>query len=79
MKYDALHPDGLTYAMIPTAPDCPIELRARLRVLQERLRTERRQARVTHHTILCYRAKLARMIDDLARKAVASAVRPRHS
>lgn len=66
--YDTCHPDGLTYAMIPSAPDCPIELRARIRVLVERLRLERRRARVTYHAILCYRTKLERIVAELERK-----------
>jgi hypothetical protein len=70
VKYSRLHPAGLTYAIFPLPPDCPIELRAQIRVLTERLRKERRQARVTFHQIKVYRRKLGEIIDELARKAV---------
>lgn len=58
VKYSALHPHGLTFAIFPLPPDCPIELRARLRVLKERLAAERRKARVTFHQIKVYRRRL---------------------
>ena len=72
VRYSTLHPDGLTYAIFPLPPDCPIELRAQLRVLKTRLAKERKTARVTFHQIKVYRRKLGEIVDELARKAVAN-------
>lgn len=70
--YDAFHPDGLTYAIFPLPPSCPLALRSHLRVLKVRLAAERRTARVTFHEIKCAETALAALISDLARKAVAA-------
>lgn len=70
VRYSALHPEGLTFAILPLAPDCPIELRAQIRSLTQRLRDERRKARATFHQIKVYRRKLEWLIDDAARRAV---------
>lgn len=58
VRYSAVHPEGMTLAIFPLAPDCPIELRAQIRVLKARLAAERRKARVTFHQIKVYRRKL---------------------
>lgn len=71
VKYSALHPDGLTFAIFPLAPDCPIELRAQIRSLTQRLADERRKARATFHQIKVYRRKLNQIIEDAARAVAA--------
>lgn len=73
VKFSRLHPGGLTYGIFPLPASCPIEIRARLRVLAARLKQERKQARLTFHEIKVNRRKLAEVIDELARKAVAAA------
>lgn len=71
VKYSALHPDGLTFAIFPLAPGCPIELRAQIRSLTQRLADERRKARATFHQIKVYRRKLNQIIEDAARAVAA--------
>lgn len=74
VKFSRMHPGGLTYAIFPLPPDCPIELRAQIRELKIRLAKERKTARVTFHQIKVYRRRLGEMVDELARKAVAARV-----
>lgn len=68
-----MHPEGLTYAIFPLPPACPIELRSQIRQLKIRLAKERKTARVTFHQIKVYRRRLGEIVDELARKAVKAA------
>jgi len=70
VRFSRMHPEGLTYAIFPLPPDCPIELRAQIRVLKLRLAAERRTARVTFHQVKVYRRRLSEMIDAAAKRAV---------
>jgi hypothetical protein len=56
--------------MIPSPPDCPIELRAQLRVIRDQLKDKRREARVLFHKKLVWERKLGELINDFSRKAV---------
>ena len=71
--YSPAYPGGLTFALIQTPPDCPIELRARIRRLREELKEKRRAARVTFHELKVCERRLREVIDELARKAVLAA------
>lgn len=70
VRYSPMHPSGLTYAIFPLPPACPIELRAQIRALSTRLARERKAARVTFHQLAVYRRRLGEVIEELARAAV---------
>lgn len=70
--FDTLHPDGLVMAMLPLAPDCPIELRAQLRLLREKLKGQRKAARLTFLQIKCWETSLVQRLEERARKAAAA-------
>ena len=70
MRYSPAFPGGLTFALVPTPPDCPIELRARIRKLREELKEKRRAARVTFHALKVCERRLREVIEELARKGV---------
>lgn len=70
VRYSPAFPGGLTFALVPTPPDCPIELRARIRRLREELKEKRRAARVTFHALRVHERRLREVIDEMARKAV---------
>jgi hypothetical protein len=68
--YTRAYPNGLTYAIIPAPPDCPIELRAELRRIREELKEARARARVLYHKKLVWERRLGEVIDGLSQKAV---------
>ncbi len=76
VRYSPSYPRGLSYGIFPLPPDDPIELRAGLRRIREELAQTRRRARVLHHQRLVWERRLAEIIDELARNAVATPDNP---
>ena len=66
-EYSSLHPKGLTWAIIQPEPTCHIEHGYQLRLLREKHKQQRKEARFTFITIQVWTRRLAEKRAELAR------------